>query len=654
MTMAQSYEFNLRDYWNIFLKRRWIIIISFLSVFLSIFIYMSLQTPIYQATVLIKIDPYLGFPSDIVFPASNMAAAEPNLSDYARQVVSTPVLEIAAKELGLIKDNMPDEQKNSIIGTISSNVSASEISNSNMIMLNVQGKNPARAAVIANKIATAFKNINIEQKNQRVHNVRVFIENNLNTVAKKLKAQDDRLHALTMQGAIGTGVNLVTQIDELMQKRIALLSKFTEKYPEVISVTEQIAELKNQLKTLPQEEFEYGILKRDIGINESLYTTLRQKLPEAQIKEAEKVDNVLIINPAVPPTAPFYPDKKKAYFIGIMLGFTLSITLALISEHIDTSIGRVDDIENFIKVSVLGVIPFIGKTDDTVKKEGKKPINIFFKNKIHEEPVLRKVLLPALEDSDHSIFLEAFRILSVNLQVLFGKGEKIKNKIILITSCNPEEGKTITSSNLGTIFAQIGCKTIIIDCDTRRASLHRAFGLKSKENGLLDVLTGKITFDKAVKTVTDLMLETDISDKIINKPWMNNLHLLTAGSVFPNVATLFNSEKMTELLNYIRSKYDVAIIDTSPLLAVSEPSILIPKVDGVLLVYKAGVTSRLALRRAKIQIEGIKGRGSLSGVVLNNVTPEIGMDTYYYYRKKYYGEKENTVNLPEIEGVNHV
>ena len=277
----------------------------------------------------------------------------------------------------------------------------------------------------------------------------------------------------------------------------------------------------------------------------------------------------------------------------------------------------------------------------------------FFRNGLfgkerNKKEIKCEVLISALDQSSRSIFLEAFRILSVNIQVLFGKGEKIKNKAILITSCNPEEGKSVIASNLSVILSQMGYRTLIVDADSRRANIHKVFGLKNKENGLLDILTGKITFDAAVRTATDLMLGTTEAEKIINRPWLNNLNILTAGAVFPNPINLFNSEKMDALLEYFKKRYDVILIDTSPILAVSEPSILIPKMDGVLLVYKAGSTSRLALRRAKIQIESVKGPGALSGVILNNVMPEVGMDTYYYYYRRYYGEKEKTVAVKKV------
>ena len=238
--------------------------------------------------------------------------------------------------------------------------------------------------------------------------------------------------------------------------------------------------------------------------------------------------------------------------------------------------------------------------------------------------------------------MEAFRILSVNLQVVFGKSEKIKNKVLMITSCNPEEGKSMIVSHLGIVLSQLGYRVLIIDTDTRRASIHKIFGLQKKEHGFTDILMGRITPDAAVRTATDLMLGALSVDKIVDKPWLDSLNIITSGSVASNVITLFNSDKMAETLNYFKSRYDVVLVDSSPILAVSEPSVLLPRTDGVLLVYRAGSTSRLALRRAKTQIESVKGRGGLSGVILNNVTPEIGLDTYYYYSRKYYTNEDES------------
>ena len=649
--MPQLYELNLRDYWNIFLKRKLVFFLSFFVIFLSIFLYTYLQIPIFRASVLLNIDMFLGMPSDLVFSSitSSYWKSLEDLADYEKQLISRPVLEKAAKELGWITDNHTKKQKNMIVSEINSKVMAMGMpggKSSRLIRLSVTDSDPERASELANKIFDVFKKENLKQKNQQVRNVRIFIEETLANVSSRLKDQERRLRELTTQGAVGAGVNIVDQIYEIEKKKNELMATYTESHPTVVRLTEQIEALKSKLKELPKEEFEYGILKRDISINEKLYISLKQKLQETKIREAEKVDNVVLVNPAIAPLKPYYPNKSKNYTVGIMLGLLFGVTTALVTEHLDTSIGRVDDIESFIKVNVLGIIPYCVERRRESGRRQRGLFKGFMSGGGERRDLYADISIFEFEHHYSSIFLEAFRILAVNIQVLFGESGRIKSKVILITSCNPEEGKTVVASNLSVTFAQMGYKVLLIDTDTRRSTVHKVFGLKRKEIGFTDLLMGKIDFDGSVKTATDLMLGAAGADKVVNKPWLNNLNIITSGSVFPNTINLFNSEKLETSLKYFKSKYDIIIFDTSPVLAVSEPSIIIPRMDGVVLVYKAGATSSLALRRAKIQIEGVKGKGALSGVILNNVTPEIGLDTYYYYSRKYYGEKEKEEKKP--------
>jgi len=611
----------------------------------------------YRTTVLIRVEPLRSMPAELVFPAAVRYWGEQDVpvSDYAKQLVSRPVIESAAEELGWINDKTDKLKREQSISDINSKVTATEIERSSMIRLYAQFEDPQKATDIANKIADVFKKLNAEQKNQQAHNVSVFIELTLMDVSAKLKEQEERLNTLTTQGAVGLAVGMVQRIADLENKLADLLGRYTENHPNVISIREEIGALKAELKNIPKEEFEYGILKRDIAINETLYSSLKKQLQEALIKEAEKIDNIIIVNPAITPREPYYPNKPRNYMVGILLGIILAVTTALMAEHLDTSIGRVDDVENFIKVSVLGIIPYCSEQhkddedEDKDKDKSKKRRGWFFGKRKRRFPTKPLAILEFTKTDSTSLFLEAFRLLGVNLQVLFGKGGKIKNKIIMITSCKPEEGKTVVASTLGVIMAQMGHKVLVIDCDVRRAHIHKSFGLKTKENGLTDIVAGKISADAAVKTATDIILGTTKVDNVIDKPWLNNLNIVTSGSTLPNIVSVFNSSEMATTLNYFREKYDIVIIDTSPVLAVSEPSLLLPKVDGVLLVYRAGFTSRLALRRGKIQIESIKGKNSLSGVVLNNVTPEIGIDTYYYYNKKYYYGTKEDKTVPDSE-----
>ncbi len=637
--MEKFYELNLRDYSTIFLKRKWEILLAFLVVFFSAFFYTYFQVPIYRATVLLKIES-TSLPSDVIFPSRSSYMQPYELSDYIRQVVTGPVIERAARELGWVKDGVAKREAERIVSDLASKVSAVEIEKSSMIRLYTYFTDAAKATDFANGVAQAFKEINMEQKNERTRNVRIFIETTLANVSEKLKEQEERLRVLTTQGAVGVAASIMQQIRDLDDKITDFSTRFTPKYPLLVNMEEERSILKQKLNSLPKEEFEYGILQRDTKINETLYNALKQQLQTAQIREAEKLDNIVIINPAIMPKTPYLPDKKKNYLIGLVLGLVLGVATALVSENLDTSIGRVDDIETFVKVGVVGIIPYCTEYyEEEEKRSGKKKHWTLFK-KENMALDLRPTYILDLEKSDRtSLFLEAFRLLGVNLQVIFGKNGKIKNNIILITSSKPEEGKTVIVSSLGVIMAQMGYKVLVVDADTRRAHIHKSFGLKEKENGLTDILTGKISIEASIKTATDIMLGSTSIDRIIEKPWLNNLNVVTAGSTFPNTIALFNSSKLDETLQYFRNRYDVVLMDTSPVLAVSEPSILLPKVDGVLLVYRAGSTSRLALRRSKIQIESVRGKKSLAGIILNNVTPEIGMSAYYYYySKKYYGK----------------
>ncbi|MDD5431748.1 MAG: AAA family ATPase [Candidatus Omnitrophica bacterium] len=640
--MEQVNEFNLRDYWATFLKRKWEVIISTGIVLFATFIFTSFQTPQYLAIVTLKVDHTALSPTQFMFPGKEYFFGgqrdEFEIPDYIRQICSRPITEKTLVELGWLTDKVKGKEREDFISSFNGGIWGVPVENSNMIRINIGYEDPQKAVTFINKLAEVFIRENALQKSEQARNVRQFIEKALTDVSDKLRVQEERIRVLTTQGAVGSGVAIVERIAELEKKLSDLSGKFTDKHPNVISIKEEIALSRQQLKTLPKEEFEYGVLKRDVSVNEGLYSSLKQQLQEAQIKEAEKVSNLILVNPAVLPKGPFYPDKLKNYLIGLSLGLVLGVVLAFITEHLDTSIGRVDDIESFIKTSVIGIIPYCSEYYTQQRKRKYKRGFFSRKSSKTEEEIKPTHILEIERSTSNALFLEAFRLLSVNLQVLFGKGGRIQNKLIMITSCKPEEGKTLIISTLAVVMAQMGHRVLLIDSDIRRPRMHKIFGLKDKEKGLTDILRGDMTVDAAIRTATDIMLGASDIDKVINKPWLNNLNLLTAGSSLSNDLTLFNSSKLDEILNYYKNKYDVVLVDTSPILAVSEPSILLPKMDGVLLLYRSGYASRLALRRAKMQIESIRGKGSLSGVIINNVRPEVGVEVDYYYNKKYYSE----------------
>lgn len=642
---GQLYELNLRDYWNIIIKRKSIILMSIFVITLITVVYTNFQPLLYRATAVIKIDPTVGLSR--IFGAGSYYRWTPSeVPDYLQQIRSSAVIEKAIVDGGLINKAAPRAELNKLISNIMSNLFVSDIEKTNMINISVVSDEPQRAAKIANSIAEAFRLVNIEQKNRTVRNTREFIEKQIQRVSFQLRRSEEKLKAFTLKGVGSMANSILEKITQLESQRINLLTKFTELHPDIIRITREISELKEQLKALPQEEFEFGTLKRDAALNERLYNILRENLQEIQIKESEKIDNVLLINPAIAPKEPFTPNKPRNYSMGIIMGVIFGIFIGLVFEHLDTSIGRIEDLESITGISVVGVIPYYTAKDKEAKEKRYARAKDFFS--FRRKNIRKKERTEKLQGkliamfSEKSVFLEAFRILGANVQVVVGDSGRIRHKCILVTSSNPQEGKTIVAANLAIIMAQMGYRTVLIDADLRRSSQHNIFGVK-KEKGVTDILTGAAALESAVRTVTDLLLGDLSQDSLLKNPWLDNFNLITAGTTFPNSPYLLNTENINGFINGLKDKYDVMIMDSSPVLAVSDTSILVPKVDGVFLVYRAGATSRIALRRAKVQIESAaKSKSALKGIILNNVSPDVSADSYYYYysRSKYYTEEE--------------
>jgi len=211
-----------------------------------------------------------------------------------------------------------------------------------------------------------------------------------------------------------------------------------------------------------------------------------------------------------------------------------------------------------------------------------------------------------LEEKPKSIASEAYRIVRTNIQYSSLDSEI---RSMVITSAEPGAGKTTTVCNLAVAFAQSEKKTIIIDCDLRKPSIHKKFRL-SNLIGLSDVLVGNKELDEAINNYSE------------------NLSILTSGKIPPNPSEMLDSKTMELLLEKIKSKYDVIIIDSPPIQAVTDAQILSTKVDGVILVVKAESTNKKSVLQAKELLN--KVRGNILGVVLNQVKNSKGKYYYYY------------------------
>ncbi|MFW6128698.1 MAG: GumC family protein [Candidatus Aminicenantaceae bacterium] len=640
-------EMNLADYLRVIRKRKRIIILSFLLVMASTIYYTVKQTPVYQSSCKIKFEQRKSVASIltelITWAPGNQMSSQANL------ITSYQIMEIVAERMDLFKPDMSPSEHMAVVKGIQSKVSSGRVGDTNMISISTISKNPKRAMDLANTVADVYVKFHFENKRQEASNVRKFVKNQLDSYLLELQESENALLQFRRENPLVVDKDITqnsrNKVDSRLQsledeivnsefELISLKSKYTDAHPEVVTLkrkiqeakkelAEQLSEIKNQQKELSTKEIELVQLKRNVTIAEDIYLMFKRRYEEARILEAEKAQDVTIVEPAPLPSKPIKPSVNTNIIIGILAGLLIGLIMAFITESFDTTIGRIDDIEDLIKIPVLGVIPDIAfdkgrkkykKNQKKIKKESKKP---------------GSGRLIALFDPTSTI-AESYRSLRTNLDYM---GLKKRGKSVVITSAVPQEGKTQTMINLAISFAQGGQKVIALGTDFRKPMLYEIFGL-NRSPGISDVLIGKTSVEKAVNTVTDMVLGGFEYENILKKPGIENLNIMTCGGHTPNPAELLSFPRMKELIQELEQKYDIILMDSPPVLPVTDPSILGAKSDGVIIVYQAGRTPRLALIRSKIQLENVKAK--IWGVVINNVKAEFIQDVSPYHKYKYY------------------
>ena len=386
----------------------------------------------------------------------------------------------------------------------------------------------------------------------------------------------------------------------------------------------QIRSVREAQRALPDLSRQYAGLQREVALNETLQSTLRSKLQEVQIKEREQVDEVSLVRPATVPGAPTNPPQTTGKAIaGLLIGLTVGLVLAFVVESLDTSIGTIQDVESYLEVPVLGLIPLIDPVKD--------PLLLPPEDEDDASPLarMRPFLISLL--SPRSTVAEAYRSLRTNVEFL--SLEK-SAKAICMTSASLMEGKTTTAINLAISIAQMGKKTLLVEADLRKPFLHHAFGLP-RDPGLTEVIVGNKEWRECLRTVTDLMLGPLGVDTLMSTPNIDKLYVLTSGTPPPNPAEFLNSQRMTDLIATFREEFDMVVFDCPPILPVTDAAILAAKTDGTLIVYRVGKIARSALKRAKALLENVRGR--VLGVVLTGLKAETSPDyeELQYYRYAY-------------------
>lgn len=445
---------------------------------------------------------------------------------------------------------------------------------------------------------------------------------------------------------------------DILMRRDSLLKDYTAKYPKVIAIQRKILEtiskmritaqlemknidrkraalearleeVKGKTHDLMEKKLEYNRLKRKVVSFNDMTVLLEKKNQEALISKAEKPDEVTIVRPALFPRFPINPPKTASKgAMGLVIGLVIGLVVAFVVETFDTSLAAIEDVEEALGSQVLGIIPHgdfvsINERQESRQKNGDT-------SPFKQEAFLVSHFLP------QTMIAESFRALRTNIN--FSDMEK-KIKTIAVTATSASEGKTMVATNLAITMAQAGTKTLLVECDLRKPSIFKAFGV-DRNPGLTDVLLGNYSVGEVTKTITDIMVGEMSMDEVMATAGLDNLNLLTCGTIPPNPSELIDSQRLVELIDEVKREYDFVLFDTPPILSTSDPIILGTKVDAVLLVYRVGTVSRTLLKRSATQLEQVKA--TLLGVVLNDIKSELSPDFHgYKYYKSYYSYKDS-------------
>ncbi len=671
-----QYELNFYDYWRIIRKRKITIGVVFIIVFLVTFVCSTSQKQKYKAFIEIKV-LQRGLGKNLIseyffWTPYNLASQEEVIKGWA-------VAERAAKKMGWDK-NIEPEKFRQLVNRLRENISTEVINNTNIIRISVISDTPQLSIKVAKAVAQAYIGENLYEKSRQVRTVSNFVYQqslkavkNLEDSQKKLikfKQKGDfdkisrlkeRLSSLELQlvrllkkptsqetlFVYQQSLKAVKNLEDsqrklekfkqekninqlrLLKKRLSdlelqlpdLLKIYTLQHPDVVQLNYEIKLIKEQLEDSYNIELQFVQLTQDVEDNKEMVRMLKKRYKETLIAEAGEVTDVAILNPATT-ASPIKPDIELNALLGSVVGLMLGLILAFVKENLDTSIETIEEVEALLDTPVLGVIPHI-KTKET------KRFFIWKRDyeKVERIKQLRTHLVTQLNPK--STAAEAFHSLRTNLQALDSK-----KKALLFTSAGPKEGKSIIIANCAIAAAQMGQKTVLIDSDLRKPTIHEIFGIE-KEPGLSDILLGSMKFEEVLKNLADIIVGDLGWEVAFKSRGMNYLNIITSGHIPSNSAELLNSQRMTNLIEELKKKFDLLLFDTPPTLPVTDSVILGPKTDGVVLIYEAGKTAKGALRRAKIQLETVNAK--ILGAILNNIkASEAESSAGYYHYQKYY------------------
>jgi capsular exopolysaccharide synthesis family protein len=361
---------------------------------------------------------------------------------------------------------------------------------------------------------------------------------------------------------------------------------------------------------LKDSAVQYVVLSREVDTNRQLYDGVLQRMREMGVAAQVRTSNVYIVDQAEIPGAPSYPNKRRSLLLGLLIGLAGGVGLAFLLERLDNTLKTPEESERYLRLPNLAVIPDFQRLDRRSALYLPYALRHALTAGDSASNGSRKELV--LAHPPLSVVAESYRTLRAAL-LLSRAGQPPRS--ILFTSSTRQEGKTTTAVNTAIVFAQMGIRVALIDADLRRPRCHKLLSMENNM-GLAELLAGHVEWKHVVRaTPTD------------------NLHLITAGSSAPNPAELVGSTRMKEVLTLLQEEYDCVLVDSAPVMPVSDAVLLATIVDGVVLVVDSQKTPKQVVRDVRARFTNFPAK--ILGVVLNRLDTRSG-DYASYYRHYYH------------------
>jgi capsular exopolysaccharide synthesis family protein len=679
LNRARPAEIHLRDRLSVFYRYRYVAVLAFLVVLIAAGLRAYSQTPMYRASVRLLIDlederslAMEGVSTSTTNPAY-LQDPEPYFQTQYRILTGRDLARRVVERLNHNGAGSPADDGQ--VGDFAGRVSVEPVRASRLVDVVFVSPDPATAATSANTLAEEYVQQNLELRRQNMErslewltqelarqktivesseramaqyredqnalsledrqNIVIARLNQLNEAATRARTNRAQKESLFKRlENLGPSVpadsipeilqnpyiqSLKAQLAELERRKALLTERYGDKHPEMLTVNASIQDATRQLNAeiakavdairhdydsalleertlaaaleeqkaiatdLDRKSVTYTVLQRDAEGNRELYQTLLRREKELQVLANSRGNNVRLVERAAVPQVPFSPNLRRAVMLGAIVAFLVAVGLVLGLDYLDDTIKTPEDITR-LGLPFLAMLPAVRGGRD--------------------QPVL----------SGHNDFSESIRSLRTSIALSTRQG----GTIILVTSAQPLEGKTTTACNLATALAYGGAKVLLIDADMRRPGVHKGFGLENR-CGLSELLSGQAHLTQAVQRLSG-----------------PDLWVMPAGSTPPNPSELLSSGRMEALLGQVQhGPFDWVIVDTPPVLAVTDASILTQWVSGVAFVVGSEMTRRRLVERALETISA--GRPRILGAVLNRV--DVSRNRYYYTRHYGYGNR---------------